>query len=128
MGAAQRRKGATAERELAALLSDELGISVKRMLGQERDGGADLHIGDLRIQVKRCERESIPAWWRQAQADAGDFIPVLAWRASRQPWRFRLLLADMTGDVPGPGGEWAETDLLGFCWWVREFVDLREAA
>ena len=38
MGLSQRRKGQAAEREAANLLTDLLGQSVQRILGQERDG------------------------------------------------------------------------------------------
>lgn len=124
MGAAERTKGAAAERALAKLLSDELGVPVKRMLGQERDGGADICLGALRIQVKRCERLELAAWWRQTIADAGDGMPVLAYRASRQPWRFRMLLADVAGEIPceGHDNEWAELPMQSFLWFVREYV------
>ena len=39
MSASQRRKGQQGEREAAAELTDQLGLIVKRRLGQERDGG-----------------------------------------------------------------------------------------
>ena len=92
MSASQRRKGAAGEVELANLLCDLLGMSLKRQLGQERDGGADIRLGRAHIQVKRCETLAIPAWWRQAVADAGDGLPVLAWRQSRKGWTFRVPL------------------------------------
>ena len=38
MGARERRRGAAAERELAAILSDWLGVAIKRNLGQSREG------------------------------------------------------------------------------------------
>lgn len=46
MTAMQRRKGASGERELFALLSDLLGYVVRRNIGQARAGGAvtDRHI------------------------------------------------------------------------------------
>ncbi|MEB3214605.1 MAG: hypothetical protein VKL39_24865, partial [Leptolyngbyaceae bacterium] len=34
MSASQRRKGAAAEREVSAILTDALGVAVKRKLGQ----------------------------------------------------------------------------------------------
>lgn len=124
MGAAQRTKGAAGERELANLLSDELGVPVKRMLGQERDGGSDIHLGDLRIQVKRCERMELAAWWKQTLADAGENMPVLAYRASRRPWMFRMLLADVAGELTSDGHdhEWVELPMQSFLWFVREYV------
>ena len=43
-GRAARNKGAAAERELASMLSNELGVVVKRKLGQAREGGDDIQI------------------------------------------------------------------------------------
>ena len=41
------------------------------------------------IEVKRQERLSRPAWWRQAvaQADRAGVQPMLAYRRNREPWR-----------------------------------------
>lgn len=89
MGRSQRTKGAAGEREAAALLSDELGLTVQRRLGQARDAGLDLHIGDhLAIEVKRQERASIGPWLDQARAGADGRIPVVMWRPSRRGWCF----------------------------------------
>ena len=40
-GRMSRNKGAGAEREFAALVSEALGVEVKRKLGQAREGGDD---------------------------------------------------------------------------------------
>jgi hypothetical protein len=130
MGARERKKGQRGENELAALLSDELGIPIKRMLGQERDGGADLHVGPLRIQVKRCETIKLAEWWRQACADADGGIPVLAYRASRRPWAFRMnisaLLGELEWDTSDAGYDWVEMPIGSFAFWVRENIDLSQ--
>lgn len=123
-GRSSRRKGAQGERELASLLSDELGIPIKRMLGQERDGGADLHVGPLRIQVKRCQAVQMAAWWRQTLADAGDWVPVLAYRASRRPWTFRVPLGDVLCETDWDRMSWVEMPIGSFAWWAREKVAL----
>lgn len=124
-GRSSRRKGAHGERELAALLSYELGIPLNRMLGQERDGGADLHIGPLRIQVKRCEAVSIAAWWWQTLEDCGDGIPVLAYRASRRPWTFIMVIGDLMGERGGDRSLCVEMQIDSFAFWVRENIDLK---
>ena len=125
MGARERSKGQRGENELAALLSDELGISIKRMLGQERDGGADLHVGPLRIQVKRCETLKLAEWWRQAVDDAGDGEPVLAYRASRRPWMFRVVIDQNPSGAPHMNKDlWIEMPLASFVYMVRENVEL----
>jgi len=88
VSAAQRNKGACGERELFNLLTDYLGFVVKRNLSQTRGGGADgIDVPGFAIEVKRQETLALPAWWRQAVDQAGDRIPVLFYRQSRQPWR-----------------------------------------
>lgn len=104
MSAMQRRKGARAEIELCKLLSDELGVTVRRNVDQARVGGADcLELPGYAIEVKRCERLAIPAWWRQAvvQAQAAGAEPVLFFRQSRKEWR-----VVMTGGAEVPF-DWA---------------------
>ncbi len=46
------------------------------------------------LEVKRCETLSLPAWTRQAEADAAGSgnVPVVVYRQSRQPWRVSLTL------------------------------------
>lgn len=96
-----RAKGATGERELAAILThwaSQIGMATKleRNLEQARGGGHDLtglECYGMAVEVKRVEALAIGSWWAQAvrQAkSAGDLIPVLAWRQNRKPWRFRV--------------------------------------
>lgn len=98
-GRGRRNKGAAGEREVAALLSDELGQVVKRHLGQARDGGHDIQIGRFVIEVKRQERLAIEEWCRQVEAacttvsnidedgELGRPVPVVVFRRNGQPWR-----------------------------------------
>lgn len=87
-GRRSRNKGAHGERELAGILSDELGFSVKRKLGQARDGGDDISVGQYRIEVKRRERLAIEDWCKQVEACCGPSdVPVLAFRRNGEPWR-----------------------------------------
>ena len=118
MSASQRRKGARAEVELANLLTERLGVVVKRRLGQERDGGADIHVGEARIQAKRDERPALAAWWRQATDDASDGVPVLAWRQSRRPWTFRVPLSALLPDADE--GLTCDMGIDAFEWFCRE--------
>lgn len=120
MSASQRRKGASAENELAILLGEWLGMSLKRQLGQERDGGADIRLGRAHIQVKRCETLAIPAWWRQAVADAGDGLPVLAWRQSRKGWTFRVPLMAVLDSGIGATEPTCDMDIEAFAMFCRE--------
>jgi Holliday junction resolvase len=87
-GRMARNKGAAGERELAAILTDKLGFVVKRKLGQARDGGDDIQIGQYRIEVKRREALRLDDWCQQVEqaSQAGD-VPVVAYRRNGQPWR-----------------------------------------
>jgi Holliday junction resolvase len=96
-GRASRNKGAAAEREFCAVLSEHLGAVVKRKLGQARDSGDDVQVQRFRFEVKRRETLSLPAWCRQVElACKGDpeAIPVVAYRQNGQPWRVVLRLED----------------------------------
>lgn len=121
MSAMQRRKGASAERELVRLLSEHLDVTVTRNLNQSRDGGCDLlGVGPFALECKRQEKLSLASWWRQAvtQAEAAELIPVLAYRQSRQPWRFVVPLAALMGE-PIDSKAIATLDLDGFIAAVR---------
>lgn len=90
MSASQRRKGATAERELAKLLSDELGIEITRNTDPQRVTGGDiLTVPGYAIEVKRREVLSRPSWWEQAirQAARVRCEAIVFYRQSRKPWR-----------------------------------------
>lgn len=68
MGASQRTKGATFERDIANLVSDYLGIPVKRNIGQARDGGDDITVGPLAIECKRRKAlKTLYGWMAQAK-------------------------------------------------------------
>lgn len=93
-----RSKGATGERELAALLEGwarECGVTVNlsRNLEQARNGGYDLvGISTLAIEVKRVQVLAVDTWWKQAlrQAKGQGLIPFLAYRQNNKPWAFRV--------------------------------------
>ena len=100
-GRMSRDKGARAERELFALLSDELGFVVRRNVDHARAGGADgIEIEGIAVEVKRHERAAVPTWWRQTceQAKGMQRLPILFYRKSREPWR---------AVVPTSGNNWA---------------------
>jgi Holliday junction resolvase len=91
----QRDKGAAAEREVAAILSESMGVKVTRKLGQARDGGDDIQVGRYRLEVKRREALSIDAWCEQVEAccEPQD-VPVVVYRRNGKPWRVVLRLDD----------------------------------
>ena len=94
-GKMSRNKGAAAERELAALLTEELGYVVKRKLGQAREGGDDIQVGHFKFEAKRHENLSVMQWVRQIEACTERHeVPVVAFRQSQQEWRVVLRLRD----------------------------------
>lgn len=98
----QRRKGAAAEREICKLLSDELGLTVQRNIGQARSGGADcLELPGFALEIKRQESLSRPAWWRQAvkQGEKARLEPLVAYRRNGEAWRFLRVHRDACVDV-----------------------------
>ena len=89
-GKRSRNKGARGEREFLGKLGDELGEVLTRNLQQTREGGGDcLQVKGWAIEVKRQERLSRGAWWRQAveQAEKAGVQPMLAYRRNNEEWR-----------------------------------------
>ena len=109
-GAGKRAKGQRGERELFALLSDQLGTVVQRNVDQARAGGADgLDIPGWAVEVKRQQAARPMQWWKQTveQANVLKRRPVLFYRANYQPWRALMLLCDI---APGAYGALADTE------------------
>ena len=114
MSASQRRKGAAAEREVLKLLGDELGQVLQRNLTQTREGGADcLCVQGFAIEIKRQEKLSRPAWWRQAceQAQRAGGEPLLLYRRNREAWTAWIHTRD---------GQWREGTLQDAASAIRE--------
>lgn len=127
MSKSQRDKGQRGERELFGLLSELLGTVVRRNVDQARNGGADgIDVPGWAIEVKRHESGFRSEWWEQAKAQAEhtNRMPALCYRASRQPWRVRVLLSDVVGGLSGydtlERRSWVEMDLPTFAFVVRE--------
>ena len=88
MGKMQRAKGARIEREIAAYLSEELGVAVKRQLGQARDGGDDLRINDragwpsYSIECKARRSFAVSAFLRQCEKanENTNIVPIVVMR------------------------------------------------
>lgn len=118
-GRGSRAKGANGEREVLAILEDQLGLKLVRNAHQTARGGRDICEDVDRkqgpipfsIEVKRQEAECLPAWWEQTveQARAVDRIPVLFFRGNRQPWRVAVCPSDINPDIwPPPHEMWPE--------------------
>ena len=120
MAKASRNKGAAGEREVAKLINEHLGITLRRRLAQYQAGGHDLDGWDgVCVEVKRHKKAGqgdIATWWQQTlEQCTGGEAPVLAYRADLQQWRFIIRPIDWGGVV----GEPAEVDIDGLCAWVR---------
>jgi len=97
-GRFSRSKGARGEREIVAILRDNLGIDVNRQLKQYQQaqhGDIEQLVGGYLIEVKNCaSTTAIKSWWQQAvtAATKRDAIPCLAYKVPRKGWRFRVPL------------------------------------
>lgn len=93
-----RQKGAAAEREVAKLLFDELGMTFKRDLEQYRAADHGDLICDepfpFVIEVKRYKTgcAAQPAWWDQvcAAAKSAGLMPLLVYKYNHQQWKWRM--------------------------------------
>lgn len=88
-GKRNRQRGQEGEREIANLLTDALGYKVNRLLGQERDKGADILTKPYRWEIKRRKRIGlIYDWLEEAQESLQDASerPVIAFRADGKGW------------------------------------------
>ncbi|MBU2827587.1 MAG: putative PDDEXK endonuclease [Acidithiobacillus ferriphilus] len=123
MSASQRSKGSRGERELFALLTEQLGVTVTRNLSQTRGGGADaLDVPGWAIECKRQESLSLASWWNQAtrQAEQTGRKPALFYRRSRKPWRAVLDLHHIAPGVFTAPGSLCELALSDACTVIRE--------
>lgn len=123
-----RTKGASAERDVAQILRNELGIETKRNLEQWRSGGSDiLGVPGFAIEVKRAAKPLLNQWWAQTvrQAEELKELPCLWWRLDRQPWRVKVPLWAICADAhPSYEMEWtADITPEAFCMIVRERMD-----
>jgi len=85
MGRRSREKGKRGEREAAAELAAVLGCTARR--GVQYQGGADspdvvLDGVPIHVECKRTERLSLWSAMEQAEADAGDKLPIVWHRAN----------------------------------------------
>lgn len=89
MSRASRDKGKRGEREVRDLLREH-GFEARRDGRLDDDLAHDAY--GYHFEVKRRETIALPEWTRQAEEDAGDREPVVAYRASHEPWRASLRL------------------------------------
>lgn len=129
-----RNKGAAAERDVAKLLFDQLGVKLKRNLEQTRSGGHDLisdEVGLLdayAIEIKRYAKVThalVDRFWDQAcrQAEAVGKTPVLIFRGDREEWRVALPLSLLFEKVfdSQTSSEFGIFSFHAFCKLMREW-------
>lgn len=79
MSKTSRTKGANGEREVCKILSDALGETFTRKLGQARDSGNDIDLGPYRVEVKRRKKIAVTEFMEQAEKAclfaSGDWEP-----------------------------------------------------
>ena len=91
-----RNKGASFEREIANLLTNDLGLkkNIRRILEQTREKHLpDLMIGRWYIECKRygSGAGTLEAWWQQVlDATKEKGIPALVYKFDRRPIKVRV--------------------------------------
>ena len=144
-----RNKGKRGEQELCRLLNDwfektDQRYNATRNLDQTRAGGHDVEVryrGMARRElatlkavfevklVKVATAATIDGFWDQAQEQAARVgkKPILAYRANRQPWRFRVMATDLlaldSDDDEQLGREWVELPEGAFLPLMNRFMN-----
>ena len=108
-GKRSRDKGKRGEREVAKILQTA-GFPARRTVqynGRPGTSADVVGIPGLHIEVKLVEKESIRAWYRQAQRDAHaspeNEMPVIVHRKSREPWLVTMSLDDFITIIKNKG-------------------------
>lgn len=129
-GRRSREKGARGEREVCALLRDNLGGEFNRLLKQYQQSQlSDIEqlVGPYSLEVKNCATLNLKAWWHQAvtAADKRGAIPCLAYKLARKGWKFVVPMPQAWGSGHQWARDWQYTMTLepdGFFLLVREYV------
>lgn len=85
MSALSRNKGSAYERRIANQLSEATGTRWRRRV-RNHEGDSDVVADDpafdcISVECKHATTLCLPAWWRQAQAQAGETrIPMLVYK------------------------------------------------
>jgi len=93
-----QRKGKTGEVEAARILSEILGVPVRRESGPYLPGFSHpdvSRIGELHFEIKRRKFLDLTAWLRQAAQDAQGRVPVVVHRPNRAEWMLTIHLNDV---------------------------------
>ncbi|MFY1954953.1 putative PDDEXK endonuclease [Achromobacter xylosoxidans] len=85
MSALSRNKGAAYERRISNMLTEATGTRWRRRV-RNHEGDSDVVADDpaferISVECKHANTLCLPAWWRQAQAQAGETrIPMLVYK------------------------------------------------
>ena len=93
-----KKKGKTGELEFCQWLREMLGLEARRGVQYKGDKDAPDVITSLEgvhFEVKRTESLNIYKAMKQAIGDAGDHVPVVAHRRSREDWLLILKAEDI---------------------------------
>lgn len=85
MGLRQRQRGAETEREVCKIVTEKTGWQTNRILGQARDGGADIRLARWVLEVKRRKSIAVYDWIDQATKACAPYeIPAVVCRADKR--------------------------------------------
>ena len=118
MGASERDKGKRGERQVAALIADELGFQVRRRVRQDQGDSDLVGVPGWSLEVKdrkTATRGQLKEWWAQTVAQAAterQLRPVLIYKRAPGWWRcvwspLGGLHADWQWTVEGELAVWA---------------------
>lgn len=129
MSAMQRNKGAAYERKVANLLTEDTGTiwrrRVRNLAGDSDVVADDPAFARIVVECKHANTLCLPAWWRQAQAQAGELgIPVLIYRQTGA--RGESVMVDAyhvnARHWPAPGRYTVTMDWPAAMQWLREML------
>lgn len=85
MGLRQRQRGAETEREVCKIVTEKTGWQTNRILGQARDGGADIRLARWVLEVKRRKSIAVYEWVDQVSKAAAPYeVPVVVCRGDKR--------------------------------------------
>jgi Holliday junction resolvase len=120
-----RQKGAAGEREVAAILREELELEIHRNWQQQAaEGGADLSgVPGWAIEIKRGKNIRLNEAWKQAAIQAARVKgkPVLIYRFDRQDWFAMMDLYDLRPDLKDHNP--ITLSIMSWCHLVRRELD-----
>jgi hypothetical protein len=120
-------KGGKIKKELIGLLKQSLNIHVALNEWQAEDGGPDLVGLPVSITVKPYKLRWLSSWWKRTVIQASQTVqpPILAYKKSGKPWRFRIVSSDYMPECGSHPREWDFTVDVGveiFIPWLKGLI------